>query len=123
MEKTISMNDIIAFIERAMKENVEMHADIREFCNNFKEYLIEIYNNDEYSLIFKASLDDVDNKVQIIKPHFNAVTIKISEMDIALFKVETLKVQEYSRNKVIEVFNTFFDKEDNRTKNIDELDD
>ena len=42
-------------------------------------------------------------------------------MDIALFKVEILKAEKYSKNKVIEAFNNFFEKEDSKLT-INDLD-
>ena len=43
-------------------------------------------------------------------------------MDLALFKVEILKVKEYSENKVIEYFNNFFEEEDFKPTTINDLD-
>lgn len=121
----ITMADIIAFIERAMKENFEIRTTYRDW--NFKEYIINIYNSDKDLFIIKylnteESLNKKDNIIQISKGLLDWVDIEVSEMDIALFKVEALKAQEYSKNKVIEAFNNFFDKEETRFKDINDLD-
>ena len=57
------------------------------------------------------------------KGYLDWVTIEVSEMDIARFKVEILKAQEYSKNKVIEYFNSFFKEEDDKQIGVDDLDD
>ena len=123
----ITMNDIIAFIERAMKENFGIRTTYREWSSSFKEYTINIYNSDEDLFVIQylnteESLNKKDNIIQISKRVFDWVDIEVSEMDIALFKVEVLKAQEYSKNKVIEAFNNFFDKEETRFKDINDLD-
>jgi len=115
----VTMNDIIAFIERAMKENFNIQTFIKDYSK--LEYSIEIFNNDEY-LVFRAYSDSNSNHIQIIKEYSNDVNIEISDIDIALFKVEVLKAQEYSKNKVIEYFNNFFEKDSSKLTTINDLD-
>lgn len=125
MEKKISMNDIIAFVEKAMKENLNIQTIIRDW-DNIKSYTIRVYGSNEGVFIIEcldSSIDKEKNYVQISKGVLDWVDIEASEMDIALFKVEVLKAQEYSRNKVIEAFNNFFKDEESKLKDINDLDD
>ena len=122
----VTMNDIIAFIERAMKENLDIKTTHREW-GSLEEYVINIYNSNEDLFVIqylnnKESLDEKNNVIQISKSLLNWVDIEVSEMDIALFKVEILKAEKYSKNKVIEAFNNFFEKDDSKPTTIDDLD-
>ena len=63
-----------------------------------------------------------NNTVQISKGLLDWVDIEVSEMDVALFKVEVLNAEKYSKNKVIEAFNNFFEKDNSKPKTIDDLD-
>lgn len=122
----VTMNDIIAFIERAMKENLDIKTTYREW-NSLEEYVIDIYNSNEDLFVIqylnnKESLDEKSNFIQISKGLLNWVDIEVSEMDIALFRVEVLKAEKYSKNKVIEAFNKFFEKDDSKSTTIDDLD-
>jgi hypothetical protein len=119
------MNDIIAFIERAMKENLNIRTTHREWGSNLEEYVINIYNSDEELFVIQYLHTDPkekDNTVQISKGLLDWVDIEVSDMDIALFKVEILKAEKYSKNKVIEAFNNFFEKDDSKPTTIDDLD-
>ena len=124
----VTMNDIIAFIERAMKENLNIRTTHREWGSNLEEYVIHIYNSNEdlfliqYLSSNKENVDGKSNSIQISKGLLDWVDIEISEMDIALFKVEVLKAEKYSKNKVIEAFNNFFGEEENKVVNINDLD-
>ena len=121
----VTMNDIIAFIERAMKENLNIRTTHREWGSNLEEYVINIYNSDEELFVIQylhTDLNEKDNTVQISKGLLDWVDIEVSEMDIALFKVEVLKAEKYSKNKVIEAFNNFFEKDDSKPTTIDDLD-
>lgn len=119
------MNDIIAFIERAMKENLNVRTTYRDW-GSFEEYVINIYNsNEDVFVIQYVNIEESPNKknssIQISKGLLDWVDIEISDMDIALFKVEILKAEKYSKNKVIEAFNNFFEKEDSKLT-INDLD-
>ena len=121
----MTMNDIIAFIEKAMKENLNIRTIHRECGSNLEEYVINIYNSDEELFVIHylhTDLNEKDNTVQISKGLLDWVDIEVSDMDIALFKVETLKAEKYSKNKVIEAFNNFFEKDNSKPKTIDDLD-
>ena len=120
----VTMNDIIAFIERAMKENLNIRTTHREWGSNLKEYVINIYNSNEDLFVIQylsaeLNKNKKNNTVQISKGLLDLVDIEVSDMDIALFKVEVLKAEKYSKNKVIEAFNNFFEKDDSNLKNND----
>jgi hypothetical protein len=119
------MNDIIAFIERAMKENLNIRTTYRSWGSNLEEYVINIYNSNEDLFVIQylnTDLNGKENTVQISKGLLDWVDIEVSDMDIALFKVEVLKAEKYSKNKVIEAFNNFFGEEENKVVNINDLD-
>ena len=120
------MNDIIAFIERAMKENLNIRTTHRKWGSNFEEYVINVYNSDEELFVIQYLNEEISNKknnvIQISKGLLDWVDIEVSEMDIALFKVEILKAEKYSKNKVIEAFNNFFEKDSSKPTTIDDLD-
>ena len=114
MEKKILMSDIITFIEKAMKESLDIK--VIEYGQNVSIILYSVDNK-------RFSIDLFNDKYIILKgSHDISVVIKMSEMDLALFKVEILKVKEYSENKVIEYFNNFFEEEDFKPTTINDLD-
>lgn len=114
MEKKILMNDIIAFVERAMKESLDIK--VIEYGQNVA---IRLYGVDNK----RFSIDLFNSKYILLKgSHDISTVIKMSEMDLALFKVEILKIKEYSENKVIEYFNNFFEEEDFKPTTINDLD-
>ena len=122
----VTMNDIIAFIEKAMKENLDIRTTHREWGSNFEEYVINVYNSDEELFVIQylneGSSNKKNNVIQISKSLLNWVDIEVSEMDIALFKVEILKAEKYSKNRVIEAFNNFFEKDNSKPTTINDLD-
>ena len=123
----VTMNDIIAFIEKAMKENLDIRTTHREWSSNFEEYVINVYNSDEELFVIQylnggSSNKKNNNVIQISKSLLDWVDIEVSEMDIALFKVEILKAEKYSKNKVIEAFNNFFEKDNSKPTTINDLD-
>ena len=124
----VTMNDIIAFIERAIKENLNIRTTHRNWGSNLEEYVINIYNSNEDLFVIqylsnnKESVNGKSNSIQISKGLLDWVDIEVSDMDIALFKVEVLKAEKYSKNKVIEAFNNFFEKDDSKPTTIDDLD-
>ena len=122
----VTMNDIIAFIEKAMKENLNIRTTHRKWGSNFEEYVINVYNSDEELFVIQYLNEEISNKknnvIQISKGLLDWVDIEVSEMDIALFKVEILKAEKYSKNKVIEAFNNFFEKDSSKPTTIDDLD-
>ena len=123
----VTMNDIIAFIERAMKENLNIRTTHRKWGSNLEEYAINVYNSDEELFVIQylnteEKPSKKNNAIQISKGLLDWVDIEVSEMDIALFEVEVLKAQEYSKNKVIEAFNNFFNTDKAKPTTINDLD-
>jgi len=122
----VTMNDIIAFIEKAMKENLDIRTTYRKWGSNFEEYVINVYNLEEELFVIQYLNEGNSNKknnvIQISKSLLGWVDIEVSEMDIALFKVEILKAEKYSKNKVIEAFNNFFEKDNSKPTTINDLD-
>ena len=122
----VTMNDIIAFIERAMKENLDIRTTHREWGSSLEECVINVYNLNEEVFVIQylneGSSNKKNNVIQISKGLLDWVDIEVSEMDIALFKVEILKAEKYSKNKVIEAFNNFFEKDSSKPTTIDDLD-
>lgn len=122
----VTMNDIIAFIEKAMKENLDIRTTHREWSSNFEEYVINVYNSDEELFVIQYLNEGSSNKknsvIKISKSLLGWVDIEVSEMDIALFKVEILKAEKYSKDKVIEAFNNFFEKDNSKPTTINDLD-
>ena len=117
----ITINDIIAFVEKAMQENL----NIRKW-DNFEELSITIYDPEEYPNGFSISCFSENNssKIQMTETYSNWVDIETSEMDIAQFRVLVLKADEYSKNKVIEKFKNFFNNETReKILNINNLND
>ena len=123
----VTMNDIIAFIEKAMKENLNIRTTHRKWGSSIEEYVINVYSSDEEVFAIQYINGGNPNKgnsiIQISKELLDWVDIEVSEMDVALFKVEVLKAEKYSKNKVIEDFNNFFNKDKDKPKSIDNLDD
>jgi hypothetical protein len=116
------MNDVIAFIEKAMKENLDIETRIRE-PKEYNQYLIYIGFNKEKCVTIEVFSDKYNRRyIELRKTALDPLTIEISEMDVALFKVEFLKIQEYSKNKVIEYFNNFFDTDEAKPTTINDLD-
>ena len=122
----VTMNDIIAFIERAMKENLDIRTTHREWGSSLEEYVINVYNSDEELFVIQylneGSSNKKNNVIQISKGLLDWVDVEVSEMDIALFRVETIKAEKYSKNKVIEAFNNFFEKDNSKPTTINDLD-
>jgi len=118
----VTMNDVIAFIEKAMKENLDIETRIRE-PKEYNQYLIYIGFNKEKCVTIEVFSDKYNRRyIELRKTALDPLTIEISEMDVALFKVEFLKIQEYSKNKVIEYFNNFFDTDEAKPTTINDLD-
>lgn len=123
MKNMIKMDDIIAFIERAMKENLKMATDTQDYTN-FSLCRIEVCKTADECVVFEIYKNDNCCGAKIRQGILsNWVDIEISEMDFALFKVEFLKAQEYAKNKVIKAFNDFFKDMDSRPTTINDLDD
>ena len=116
------MDKIIAFIEKAIKNNLNIRTTNRNW-GEISEACIYIYKSDDSEISIQYISEKSNHNLSITKGYLDWVTIEVSEMDIARFKVEILKAQEYSKNKVIEYFNSFFKEEDDKQIGVDDLDD
>ena len=121
MEKTIKFEDIIVFIEKAMEKNLNIETTIIKSWDNFSEIHIYIYDTDE-SCISIRHISRYNDLITITKNRLDCIDIEVSEIDTARFKVEVLKAQEYSKNKVIVYFNNFFAVEESKLTDINDLD-
>ena len=114
------MNDIIAFIDKAMDKDYLVYTDISKDC--YIMITINCSSDDNFLIGFTyAKLFDGTNSFTISKHRFNQVEIELTESDILKFELEALKVKEYSKNKLINYFNDFF-KKDSKVIDINDLD-
>lgn len=112
MEKTISMNDVIAFIEKAMENNLDI--------NMMSNVDLTIYESESKYITFWLSSENI---LAITKPRCNEYRIEnISELDLSTYKYLCAKVKEYSKNKILKYFNTFFEEIDSKPRTINDLD-
>lgn len=118
MKNMIKMNDIIAFIEKAMENNLNIRTEIREGLGEHS--IVVNKSNGDYITI--SYMDSNPNFLKIFTP-WNFVEIEVNEMDLALYKVTILKAREYSINKGIEYFNNFIDEKYSGPTTINDLDD
>lgn len=111
MEKTISMNDVIAFIEKAMKNNLDINVMSNEG--------LRIYKSESEYITFWL----LENVLAIDKPKYNNEyrIENISELDLSAYKYLCAKTKEYSINKALNYFNTFFEEIDSKPRNINDL--
>lgn len=120
------MNDIIAFIERAMELNLNIRTTHNE-CKNIESYGIDVHKEDDSSLsilYIKEQKNPENISLSITTNYLDWVKIEnISELDIANFKVIILKAERYSKNKVLDYFNNFFKEEESKLTDINDLDD
>ena len=114
------MNDIIAFIDKAMDKNYIVCADIDK--NYYVMITINCSSDEDFLIGFRyARLCDGTKSFIMSKRRFNEVEIEFTESDILKFELEALKVKEYSKNKLIDYFNDFFRK-DSKVIDINDLD-
>ena len=113
----VTMNNILAFVKKAMNDNL----DISTFKDETTSYFtIEIKGENKYC---EVRLYD-KNTIIIYLSGLNNICIKnIPEQDLLLFKLLFLEAEEYSNNKSLEYFNNFFKKEENKEIKVDDLDD
>ena len=123
LEKTImmTMNNVIAFIKKAMDNNL----DISTIHSSCEEYGIEILINNNDTNRKYCNIRYFENSIIIhLGCNSNNIYIKdISKQDLLLFKLLFLDVEEYSNKKSLEYFNNFFKKEDDKQIGVDDLDD
>lgn len=111
MEKTLTINDVFYFVNQAMERGAVLNAGHYSptfwiSCNNFN-----------------ICHEDKQKKIIIGNGKFNDVELNISDIESAQFKVLWEKVKQYSKNMLVDKFLTYFKKEDNSEKTIDDIDD
>lgn len=111
MEKTIKFEDVIAFIRKAMNDGLEIHKDLNG---------LTICTNSTPSGIF--SFGFTLDKCYISTPTAY-LTIDITEKEYNLYKVVLDTVKDYIHDVGIKEFMDFFKDDENRVKDIDDLDD
>jgi len=112
MEKKISMNDIVAFVEKAMKNNMELRRG-----DFFNEIIIHFPNYDVN--IWKDSKNKLSIHIGILNPY---IIDNLSDLDCSAFEYLCATVKEYSQNKTLEYFNNLFKDEKSKVTDINDLD-
>ena len=113
MEKKISMNDVVAFVKKAMENNMEL-----ALSDCFSEIIIYFPN---YNVnIWKSSKDHLSIHIGKLYPY---IIDNLSDLDCATFEYLCATVKEYSQNKTLEYFNNLFKDEESKFKDINDLDD
>ena len=120
MEKTskITVEDVIAFIKKAMKENLKIEfffcglgIEITEGNNTIKINPVLSFTPNKYECIY-------------IQGKNGSVKVPIqNETDILKYKIVYNEVKEYIENKGVEDFYNFFNEDNSKLKNADDLDD
>ena len=120
MEKTskITVEDVIAFIKKAMKENLKIEflffglgIEITEGNNTIKINPVLSFTPDKYECIY-------------IQGNNGSVKVPIqNETDILKYKIVYNEIKEYIENKGVEDFYNFFNEDNSKLKNADDLDD
>ena len=116
----VTMNDIVAFVEKAMRNNLNIEAYETQYNDGSQDNDIVIHLENDY---FRFNLYTY-GKTQYLTIYKDLNSFKIpniSELDIANFRLLVLKAKEYSENKVLESFNNFFSNEEKNI--INDLDD
>lgn len=106
MEK-IMMNDIIAFVNKAIKNN--MYIDTDEECS------ITIINNDKLINFL------LEEDYMLIKTDNGSISFYVDNKEDLQFKLLIENCIEYCEKKGFEDFNNFF-KEDSKPTDINDLD-
>ena len=116
----VTMNDIIAFVEKAMECNFNVKV-----WGEYGEIDIIQKNPDKYIEIKPEWIERGTFKtIYINKPELNYYTLNnLTELEVASFKFLCARVREYSINKTLEYFNNFFKEEESKLKDINDLDD
>ena len=111
MEKT--MNDIIAFVKKAMSLNMKVKV-------GFWGTVITVDENIDFDV---AYMDENHRGITIRTPSGASNEIPITNAEYNLFKVLCDEVSEYGHHKALEEFDNFFkDKEgDKKITNVDDL--
>lgn len=123
----IGMNNVIAFINKAMEEKLSIKEEI--FCMN--SYVIDICKKvgDETTGISFTCIIENDKKPKLEITGFcnnkGRQISEISDLEAAQFKLLFETVKKYREAKMIDEFNSFFYKEEEirKIKTADDLSD
>lgn len=111
MEKTISMNDIIAFVHKAIEKGLPVTS------SSLWGDDITVSDNGTFVQINAM----VQNSIEINTNNGGSYIIDdFSDLDISRFKVLIEEIKEYQKERAINTFNNFFKDEQ---KTIDDIDD
>lgn len=119
MEKTIKFEDVVALINKAMENKLNIQYDelncgilITNKSNNI--IIISFGNVEDTHKIF------IRNGATI---HSNVININISPKELAAFELLLYEVEEYAHNQVVDCLNHFLDEEVIESlKTIDNID-
>lgn len=106
----VTMNDIIAFVEKAMKQNLYVH-------NYFEGTFVEKNNN---KITISKSINDKDILITTNSGRFHVKNL--TEKEILQYNLLRENVKLYMEDRGIEEFENFFKDEENKVKDINDLD-
>ena len=111
----VTMNDIVAFVEKAMEHNLNMYVS---------GSYIKIFGRDDKNLEIWCFSEDTNRSIIIEQAGLNSYAINnLSDLEYSTYEYLCARVKEYSRNKTLEYFNNFFKEEESKLKDINDLDD
>lgn len=109
----VTMNDIVAFVEKAMENNMELAKS--DFFNEITIYFPSYDVN-----IWKSNKNQLTIHIGRLNPY---IIDNLSDLDCATYEYLCATVKEYSQNKTLEYFNNFFKDEESKVTDINDLDD
>ena len=110
----MTMNDIVAFVEKAMENNLKI-------CT-WKSDMIKVYQDSYENIGFWYSKQQKSIKIEVC--HLDMYEIhNLNDLDTSTFEYLCARVRNYSQNKTLEYFNNFFKDEESKFKDINDLDD
>ena len=99
--RMIKMDDIIAFIDKAIEKNIDIRVDT--YCLGLS---VCINPCSEHSIRFEA--DFRDNIFKLFYSSCGQIQLEVSELDLAEFKAKALKTKKYSEYRIEENFKNYF---------------
>lgn len=103
--KMIKMNDVIAFIDKAIEKNIDIRVDT--YCLGLCDEISVCINPcSEHSIRFEA--DFKNNRFKLFYSPYGQLQLEVSDLDLAEFKVKALKTKKYSEYRIEENFKNYF---------------
>ena len=124
MEKKLTIKDIVAFIQTAVYRNCKILVDVYNY-SEFSIYSVLIKYG-ENKIYFRLNQNEItiEKEITIDNDTSNKICIKeFSELEKTNLILEILKAKEYSENKTYEYFTNFFNEDNTRPTDINDLDD